>query len=424
MRWTQYVGILLITGSGILYWTCQSSQALRYLSVAEIPRSQSTSPKISLRKNYLHYVPDTLHLAHTPMKFIRVNVHFMNSKDSTKNYNEARAREFGPKLIQEANRNLGRNQKMWLPHGNETAVLPVRYRYVLTPSEGYESAGGIYCHYDDDLFSFVSRGRNRNNYDREVIKRYGIGLDSIVNLFVMPHHPDSIKSETYKVTSAGIALGSGVKLSGIFETRKHPNAFRGLVNHEIGHVLGLKHSWNSNDGCDDTPRHQNCWNRTDDPPCDSLASNNLMDYNANQSAWTPCQIGRIHMNFARETSLQRKLLLENWCHVNPLQDIVITDSIVWNGAKDLEGNLTIGDGGYLLITNRVSLPKDAVLEIRPGGTLELKGAKLHNACGYTWKGIAQVREGQKVGRIVADEATVIENIPTALLKPTVEKEEK
>ncbi len=70
------------------------------------------------------------------------------------------------------------------------------------------------------------------------------------------------------------------------------------------------------------------------------------------------------------------------------------------------------------------MPKDAVLEIRPGGTLELKGAKLHNACGYKWKGIAQVREGQKVGRIVADEATVIENIPTALLKPTVQEEGK
>ena len=407
------VGLVLMS---ICLASCRISKASSYISVQEIPRLRTTDQQVANRcRDALAHAPDPKHLDHTPIKFVRVNVHFVNSADSTKNYTGARAQDFGPKLISEANKYLEQNQQMWLPHGNSTPVLPMRYRYVLTSSKGYETHNGIYCHYDDQLFPFVSRGRNRNNYSRDVIKRYGIGLDSIINLFVMVHHPDSILSETYKVTSAGIALGTGVKLSGIFETRKHPNAFRGLVNHEIGHVLGLRHTWNTNDGCDDTPRHTNCWNRTASAPCDTGASNNLMDYNANQHAWTPCQIGKIHMNFSRENSLQRKVLQSNWCQLDDRMNIEISDSVQWLAAKDLEGNLTIARGGVLEINCRVSIPRDGRISVLPGGTLILRGARLHNACGDIWKGISVSSQAGQSGRVVADQSTKIENIPNELL---------
>ncbi len=407
---------LLFGFSLLSLFTCQVPRVATFLTPSSIPKIALASDEPSPCRMVLAYAPDTNHLDHTPIKYVRVNVHFVNSADSTKNYNWQEAQDFGPKLIMEANTFLQRNRKMWLPRGNATPVLPTRYRYVLTSSEGFSSSRGIYCHYDDALFSFVSRGRNRNNYSRDVIKKYGVGLDSIVNLFVMPHHPDSILSKTYKVTSAGIALGSGVKLSGIFETKKHPNAFRGLVNHEIGHVLGLKHTWNSNDGCDDTPRHSNCWNKSEDPPCDTAASNNLMDYNANQHAWTPCQIGKIHMNFSRENSLQRKMLQPRWCQLDPEQTIIIRDSIVWSGAKDLEGHLVIAAGASLEIRCRVSFPKGAYLKVAAGGTLRLRGARLHNACGHEWQGIQTVNDKNLKAQVSADLDTKIENLPLKLLR--------
>ncbi|MCB0689480.1 MAG: hypothetical protein KDC53_23235, partial [Saprospiraceae bacterium] len=359
------------------------------------------------------YLPDTNHLDNTPIKYIRVNFHFMNAEDSTKNYNGARAKRFARQLIEAATGGLEKNTKMLLPQNNQTPVLPVRYRYQIATSRGYEQDSGIYCHYDDRLYWFVSRGKNRNNYDRDVLQTYGIGMDSIINLFIMPHHPDSVLSESYSVTSAGIALGAGVKLSGIFETRKEAWAFRGLINHEIGHVLGLRHTWNTNDGCDDTPKNPNCWNVDLPPPCDTAASNNLMDYNASQSAWSPCQIGKIQMAMAKENSLVRKMLIPNWCHLDPNKTIIITDTIQWRGAKDLEGNLVIGPGGVLEVFCRLSMPPGSEIQVQEGGKLVLHSARLHNACGMDWKGITVSQRKTNPGTVVYAGDTRIENVPSS-----------
>ena len=410
--------LLIILAITSLMIACQQQLPLRITSVNQLQPQVSTPEKTADTNcsEVSAYWPDPHHLDHTPIRYLRVNFHFMNSSDSTKNYQGARARKYARLLIQEASKALEDNRQMWLPQGNDTPVLPVRYRYVITTSQGFERDSGIYCHYDDDLFWFVSRGKNRNNYDRDVIQDYGIGLDSIINLFIMPHHPDSIESKTYSVTSSGIALGSGVKLSGIFETRKEPWEFKGLINHEIAHVLGLRHSWNSNDGCDDTPKNPNCWNVDLPPPCDTAASNNLMDYNASQNAWTPCQIGKIHQAMSREGSLPRKMLIPTWCVFNPVKTIVIQDTVSWRGAKDLEGDLIIAGGGVLEIHCRLSMPPGGQIIVQDGGKLILKNARIHNACGQTWKGIQVHVSKKNPGEVLYFGNTKIENVESNSLE--------
>lgn len=352
-------------------------------------------------QSYGGYLPDTNYLDHTPIKYIRVNVHWFNSADSSKNKVGKTAIDFARGLIDTANKDLERNQAMWLPHGNATPLLPIRHRYVLTPRPNDPNDDGIYFHFvEDESCYLVHKGRNTNLYKRGIIRKYGVQLDTVLNIFIMPHHPDSVASPTYRPSSTGVALGAAVKIAGMAENDRPSWEFRSLLNHEIGHIYGLTHTWAYNDGCEDTPKHsQACWSRNQRPECKDQTSNNVMDYNAEQNAWTPCQIAKVQKRMADTKTKVRGFLQERWCNLNPQANISIRDSISWTGAKDLEGHLTIERGGSLTLECRLSLPKDARIDVKAGGQLILKNAQLHNACGEEWEGIQIEEIGKEKGAV-------------------------
>lgn len=97
------------------------------------------------------------------------------------------------------------------------------------------------------------------------------------------------------------------------------NAIVGIAVHEIGHDLRLEHPKRWSDGdeclndsslcldnCDDTPTYLELINDGYTNPyewCNGEASNNLMDYNCVQRAWTPCQIDIVHTELESRTQL-------------------------------------------------------------------------------------------------------------------------
>ena len=350
------------------------------------------------------YQPDSLHLEHTPMRYIRVNIHWMHAADSLMPFSEDFARRYAKNLVYASNYAMNKNRKMYLPYGNDTPVLPTRIQYLLTPRPDAPDDDGIYFHYDEESCYYVHRGKNNNLFRRDMFNKYGVQMDTVLNIFIMPHHPDSIASPSYQNYAVGVALRNAIKLSGIYANHKKYDDywdFRGIFIHEVGHILGLGHAW-VNDGCDDTPVHQQkCFAITQPPPCDTATSNNVMDYVAEQSAWTPCQLGKMHQRLADERSIQRKFLLPSWCEWKDSLSITIQDTVEWLGAKDLEGDLIIERGGQLSIRCRVSMPPGGRILIAPGGTLILEdGARLHQACGEQWDGIVVQKKSNEAGRLI------------------------
>ena len=125
-----------------------------------------------------------------------------------------------------------------------------------------------------------------------------------------------------------------------------------------------------------------------------------MDYNNSQMAITPCQLGIIHSKFSKENSLQRKLLVKDWCHLDTSSVINIYDTQEWNGSKDLNYSIRIHEGGSLAINCRIAMPKDGKITVDPGAKLILQGAKIHNDCGQQWKGIEIKNLGDLSGQVI------------------------
>lgn len=375
----------------------------------------------------LAHIPQMEYLDHTPIKYIRLNFHIMRKSDGSGNFSEEQGRWYVKELLRLANGKLENNGKMNLPINNNTAVLPMRYRYVLTPRPNDPNDDGIYFHDDDELCALIGDMGNKNgkrlknNYKRDVYRKYGVQKDTVLNVFVMAYPPKHLREKTF--ISRGIAFMNWVKITTAYEDIKRWKNNPANINnemwmatrnlhHEIGHCFGLRHSWAGNDGCDDTPHHPNCWNKhlKNEAGCEGINSNNVMDYNTSRSAWSPCQIGTCHYTMSRKNSKMRPLLVPTWCEFKETSMIRIYDDVEWAGAKDIEGHLVIQNGGSLTIRCRLSIPPNGKIVVHPKGKLILDGAELENDCGKKWEGIEVLSVGGQKGEVVYLNTPIIRDV--------------
>jgi len=389
--------------SFFIFCSC-NRYTIRYATDADIITTETAEPASEKAcKLAENYIPDLQHINATPVRYLRVNFHIMQKSDGSGTFSEQQGIQYCHELLDNCNYRWGNNQKMNLPAGTNTEVIPTQVRLELA-KDWQTGKEAIYFHRDDSLCYFIKNLR-KGPYgltDKGVFEKYSIGNDSIINIFLLEHFPDSLASPTYGTQSNGISYGNNIKIAGSYYNRytdfpldgggtfnKGADQYGKLVNHEIGHSLSLYHTWNWDDSCEDTPKNDGCWSQTGNPPCDGLTTNNMMDYNWSQMAITPCQLGRIHYNLSYEEKEPKAWTVPYWCEYHPFDKVTIFrgENITWYDMKDLWGDIEIKENATLTITCSVSLPEQAKIIIKPGGKLILNGGTITNRCGDEWNGI-------------------------------------
>lgn len=151
--------------------------------------------------------------------------------------------------------------------------------------------------------------------------------------------------------------------------------------HEIGHELGLHHSWYSDQEalfnlCD---TDQNDWC---EPIGTANCSNNFMSYSKGRSNFTTLQLA--HMHQLLSGGWRTAMLCE--CIRDANRDIVISSDQTWITGKVFGGNVIVNTGVTLTIQCKVNMPKNGSIIIHPGARVVVDSGICTNSCGYYWNG--------------------------------------
>lgn len=157
-----------------------------------------------------------------------------------------------------------------------------------------------------------------------------------------------------------------------------------LLAHELGHCLGLDHTWNypiSTEFITDIAL-------PDDEVgvCNNTSiSNNILGYNTCRNYLSPLQIAYIRKQLNSSPIIMQKVLENQESTDN---DVIITGSnVTWEKHEIIGSDLIIEPNAKLTIKCRVHFSPDAKIIIKPGGKLILDGGVLTNIYGNLWRGI-------------------------------------
>jgi hypothetical protein len=366
--------------------------------------------KFKSSNGYSNYCPDTTISGYTPWRIINVNVHFIAKNDSSGNFDQTIGTEYAYQMINVANEFLRNNKPSQLPAGISIPIRPINLAYKLKGISNTDN--GIYFHYNDSIYNLFKANDN-SLYNTYVFNKYGIQKGSVINIFMVEQNNlDTLPILKNPAGAVGISFGSFIKLHHSYFNYKRPKkdemgnpviqdgwSSAKSINHEIGHSLGLMHSWN-NDDCNDTPNNNNCYGYDSLKDC-KVFSNNVMDYNYLQNSFSPCQIGKIHYLCTQYNSPQRKWLDSIWC--TPISNQILwlntKDTIIWSVDKELTNSIVLLNKTVLIVKGKLSIPKDCEIVVHPYSSLIIDRGQILNTCNLKWNGIRILKKARKRGSV-------------------------
>lgn len=311
----------------------------------------------ALKSAYINPLNETTDI--TEHKTVRVNIHFILRSNGTGNFTETTdlygvqnsytGYWFADKVIEQCNYWLNNNPEMT----QQLSCCPID---VLDINYDYQLAG-VFFDRNDTYF-------NNQDIHSALIKNG----TNIINVMVYPNFlgynfANSLGGNATYNGRAKAAYDDYLLYGGNWGIY---NSMSLAINHEVGHCLSLEHckrysfgdccttnSVSCLDDCDDTPTYQGLINDGYTDPCiwnGPGYSNNIMDYSPLETAFTPCQIEKVHdhIDFAK-----------NYFKYGVYQYSSTTVSSFTDNAAYIANSVSIPSGSTISIPNGKRLYIDA-----------------------------------------------------------------
>ncbi len=122
-----------------------------------------------------------------------------------------------------------------------------------------------------------------------------------------------------------------------------------------------------------------------------VKSNNVMGYNGQSTALTPCQLGMIHFHVFdnSEPKGTASYIKKDYCTVTAEPLVLDTpgETILWNSRRFMNSDIIIMPGTTLELCCELGMPENGKIIVKQGARFVIHEGTITNPCGAYWDGI-------------------------------------